>query len=342
MAKKIFPRRLISAGNPDRRGFLKGAAALALLPVLETGAEAQSLGAYGASGPVANGYEWGGPVLDFHHHYRNPIETNLTHMSGAGITRSLLLTDTRLDEDAAALMALEPDRFARFTSTDVAPPQDLDQALERLRTAIFAGAAGLGEMKSNVDLDGTEMRAVYGVAHVTGKPVLMHFQEVTQHLSKGTFNRGYHRFGKVLTEWSDLDFIGHADNFWANISKDVPLDKAYPTGPVVPGGLTDEYLTRYPNLYGDLSATSGRNALARDPEFARDFLDRHQDKLLFGSDCFCADGHGKGQTNPLPLIAGKCVARETLTALQELTTPEVFRKITWENGNRLLRLAPDL
>ena len=341
MSKRVTPRRLISAGKPNRRGFLKGAAALALLPVLESDVAAQRFNAFGVSGPVSGGFEWGGPVLDFHHHYRNPMETNLAHMNGAGITRSLLLTDTHLDEDAAALMALEPDRFARFTSTNVAPPEDLDQALERLRTGIFAGAVGLGEMKSGVDLDGPEMRAVYGVAHVVGKPVLMHFQEVTQPLSKGTFNRGFDRFDKVLIEWPDVNFIGHADNFWANISKDVSIDTAYPIGPVVPGGLTDQYLSRFPNLYGDLSATSGRNALARDPEFARDFLDRHQDKLVFGSDCFCADGHGKGQSNPLPLITGKCVARETLTALKELTTPEVFRKITWENGNRLLRLDPD-
>jgi hypothetical protein len=27
---------------------------------------------------------------------------------------------------------------------------------------------------------------------------------------------------------------------------------------------------------------------------AADFLDRHQDKLMFGSDCFCSDGKGTG------------------------------------------------
>ncbi len=32
----------------------------------------------------------------------------------------------------------------------------------------------------------------------------------------------------------------------------------YPKGPVTPGGLTDRYLSDYPNLYGDLSAGSGR------------------------------------------------------------------------------------
>jgi hypothetical protein len=38
------------------------------------------------------------------------------------------------------------------------------------------------------------------------------------------------------------------------------------------------------------------------------------------------------------LIAGKCIARETLTALKELTSPEVFRKITWQNAVKLLKI----
>jgi hypothetical protein len=32
------------------------------------------------------------------------------------------------------------------------------------------------------------------------------------------------------------------------------------------------------------------------------------------------------------------LARETLTVLQKLASPEVFRKITWENGTKLLKL----
>ena len=59
-----------------------------------------------------------------------------------------------------------------------------------------------------------------------------------------------------------------------------------------PGGLTDRYLSDYPNMYGDLSAGSGLNALTRDEDFTRDFLTRHRDKLLFGSDCNDRDGGG--------------------------------------------------
>ncbi len=45
-------------------------------------------------------------------------------------------------------------------------------------------------------------------------------------------------------------------------------------------------LRQYPNLYADLSAGSGLNALQRDPEFAKDFLLEFQDRLLYARDYF--------------------------------------------------------
>ena len=101
--------------------------------------------------------------------------------------------------------------------------------------------------------------------------------------------------------------------------------------PIKPGGVTDRFLGEYPNLYADLSANSGNNLLTRDPEFAARFIERHQNKLMFGSDCPCTDGHGGG--------SGRCIARATLTQLKHMATPEIFRKIVWENGPRVLKIA---
>jgi predicted TIM-barrel fold metal-dependent hydrolase len=182
------------------------------------------------------------------------------------------------------------------------------------------------------------MQRVYDLAAEVKLPVLLHLQEFTDANSVGTFNTGFERLPALLQKYPRTTFIGHANSFWANISASVPDNVAYPTEAVKPGGLTDRMLADFPNLYGDLSATSGRNALARSPEFTTEFLRRHQDKLIFGSDCGCRDGMGEGQTNPFPLVAGKCVARETLTALKQLAAPEVFRKITSQNAIRLLQL----
>ena len=82
--------------------------------------------------------------------------------------------------------------------------------------------------------------------------------------------------------------------------------------------------------------------MSRDPEFTADFLRRHQDKLLFGSDCSCRDGQGGGvsqSNNPAAArLAGKCVARETLSLLKRSASQEIFRKLVWGNAHTLLRI----
>ena len=106
--------------------------------------------------------------------------------------------------------------------------------------------------------------------------------------------------------------------------------------------MTDRWLADHPNLFGDISANSGNNALSRDAAFTAAFLERHQDKLIFGSDCACADGHGGGVSqgnNPAASrMAGKCVARETLGLLKRTTTPAIFEKIVWRNVHKVLKL----
>ena len=273
---------------------------------------------------------WGASVIDTHFHFR-PLDAALAHMDGAGIDRAVFLTGAAQDSTASTA---PPDRFTRFTSVDATRTD----AVEVLRQAARAGTRGFGEMKSHVAADGPEMRRIYDLAAEVGLPVLLHFQEFTDPASVGVFNSGIGRLPALLKQYPRTIFIGHANSFWANISADVPSDISYPTDPVKSGGLTDRMLADFPNLYGDLSATSGRNALARSPDFSADFLKRHQDKVIFGSDCGCRDGKGTGQTNPFPLIAGKCVARETLTALTQLASPDIFRKITSQNAIRLLKL----
>ena len=46
----------------------------------------------------------------------------------------------------------------------------------------------------------------------------------------------------------------------------------------------DRLMETYPNIYGDLSAGSGANALSRDMKHAREFVLRRQDRLMFGTD----------------------------------------------------------
>ena len=297
-----------------------------------------SLGAMALAPPVRaqEAPTWSAPVLDFHWHMRRTPEANLAHMDGCGVRAANLLTGgPNALEMVSVLQAQNPHRFPSWlVSTDITKPE----AESILTQAVKNGASGFGEIKFHVAADGPELKRMYALAGELSVPIMVHFQEVGHTPTEGTFATGWKRFAAVLKEFPRTRFIGHADAFWANISADYAEADAYPTGPVAKGGVTDKLLGDYPNLFGDMSANSGNNGLSRDPDFTRDFLRRHQDKLMFGSDCNCSDGRGANTERAAPRMQGKCVARETLTVLTNSSTPSVFRKLVWDNAHRLLKL----
>ena len=282
--------------------------------------------------------EWGGPILDIHSHLRPGLDANMVHMEGCGVSKAVLLTRGSVVERVKEIQAKYPNRFIWSASTDITKPD----AVEVLTKAVKDGAQGFGELKFHVEADGPELRRMYALAGELDVPILVHFQEVPHFEGEGVWSTGFKRFAAMLKAYPKTRFIGHADAFWANVSADYAEQESYPTGLIKRGGITDKLLGDYANLFGDLSANSGNNALSRDPDFTTDFLARHQNKLVFGSDCACQDGHGGGTSqNNNPAAArmrGKCVARETLTVLKRHTKPEVFRKLTWENGHKLFKL----
>ena len=283
--------------------------------------------------------DWGGPVVDCHHHPKRTLEANTAHLDGAGLSNAMLLARAPYADRFAELRAKYPGRYLGwFAGTDVKNPD----AAKLLEQSVKEGAIGFGELKSHVEAAGPELRRVYALAGELGVPVLVHFQEVPHTPTEGTFATGFRNFEAMLKAYPKTTFIGHADAFWANVSADYANQEAYPAGKIERGGITDKLLGDYANLFGDLAANSGNNALSRDPSFTGDFLKRHQNKLIFGSDCSCADGKGGGVSqanNPAAArISGKCVARETLTLLKKTVTPAIFRKLTWDNAHRVYKL----
>jgi len=277
-------------------------------------------------------------VLDSHLHLRRDPDACFTHIQGCGVTNAVLLTRAEDEAKAQEEMEKRPGHFVRSVAADPAQPD----APRVFREALQGGAVSIGELKHHLALDSPEMRRVYDIAAEMRVPVMMHIQNFPHFAGELPYNTGYPQFDKILRAYPKTTFIGHADLFWAHVSADVPTDRGYPAGPVKPGGLTDRWLTDFPNLYADMSANSGNNALARDPDFSREFIVRHKSKLIFGSDCSCTDGHGAGisqNNNPeAARLAGKCVARATLELLKGLTSQEVFRQVTWENGIRLFKI----
>jgi predicted TIM-barrel fold metal-dependent hydrolase len=304
----------------NRRSFLETVAAAAAVPAL-----------YGQSN------EWGTPVFDLHHHPRRDAASSITHQNGAGVTKANLLGASKAQFDA--VQAIAPGRFIWFSRGDITKPE----VVAALTQAVKDGAQGFGELKYHVAADGPELSRVFDLAAELNVPVLVHFQEVDHFENEGKWATGYAtNFEKVVKSHPKTKFIAHADAFWANVSADYHNEAAYPSGPIKKGGISDKLLSDYANFYGDCSANSGNNALSRDPEFTKDFLKRHQDKLMFGSDCSCTDGHGGGTSqvgNPAASrLAGKCVARETLTVLKASASPAIFKKIAWDNAHKLLKI----
>ena len=323
-------RRNSSNRELSRRSFLAASAAV----LAAAAARAEEATTAPSTAPVE-------PIIDIHQHTHYSGRTDeqlLAHQRRMGVTQTILLpAGTPVErpsthegksnglaaqcfgnESCVAIAGAHPSEYFFFANE----VPDLPTARDEIAKYLNLGALGIGEQKFNVDCDSPEMQALFELAAERGVPILMHFQHEM-------YNKHFERFGKVLEKNPKTTFIGHAQTFWANIDKEhADQSVLYPKTKVTPGGLTDQYLSQYPNLYADLSAGSGLNSLLRDEEQARAFLDRHQDKILYGSDC--NDIAGRGAT---------CSGYQAIVAVRRLAPNKAAeRKILYENAKRLLRL----
>jgi predicted TIM-barrel fold metal-dependent hydrolase len=191
-------------------------------------------------------------------------------------------------EDVLAVHRRHPDRIIPFCNLDPrsghSPEADYMWVFEEWRDA---GCKGLGELTANLPFDDPMCLNLYRQCGRVGFPVLFHLAvQVAYGLYGVADEMGLPRLEKTLRECPQTVFIGHAMAFWAEIASNVEEETrgGYPPGPVAGPGRTPQLLKQCPNLYGDLSAGSGFNAISRDPEFGYRFLEDCQDKLLFGTD----------------------------------------------------------
>lgn len=163
---------------------------------------------------------------------------------------------------------------------------------EVLTRYVNAGARGFGEHKAGVAIDDPRSLEIYAACEALKLPVLFHLDAICN-----TDDPGLPGLDKILGMFPQLTFIGHAHGFWASISGDVVNRRQlglYGKGPVVPGGAVERLLGKHANLYADISSGSGISALQRDPTFTRGFLERWQDRILFGTD-YLSSGWDTGQ-----------------------------------------------
>jgi predicted TIM-barrel fold metal-dependent hydrolase len=282
------------------------------------------------------------PIIDIHQHTNYRDRENailLAHQRAMGVTQTILLPagspvnrpstgdgkynglgGVRVGGNETALeMARQHPKEFYFGANEVT---DLPGARAEIEKYLKLGAIIIGEQKFHVECDSPESQDLYALAADHGVPILLHFQH-------GTYNMGFERFHGMLDKFPKTTFIGHAQTWWANIDKNnTDQTILYPKGKVAAGGLTDRYLADYPNMFADMSAGSGLQALTRDEDHARGFLERHQDKILYGSDCL--DHFGRGP---------ECQGAQTIAAIRRLAPSKAIeRKILFGNAAKMFRL----
>jgi predicted TIM-barrel fold metal-dependent hydrolase len=281
-------------------------------------------------------------IIDIHQHVNysdRPDDVLLAHQREMGVTRTILLPAGRpvktpsthdgvsnglqaqcFGNEACYKFAQAHPREFLFAANEV---PDIPGAAQEIEKYLKLGAVAIAEQKFGVECDSPEMQRLYELARTYDVPVLMHWQV-------GMYNYGFERFYKMLEKYPKVRFLGHAQTWWANVDKEYQDDpkNLYPKGNITRGGRTDRYLSDYPNMFGDLSAGSGLNALTRDEDFTRDFIQRHQDKLVYGSDC--NDHAGAGPA---------CQGSQTIATVRRLAAnKKIERKLLYENARRVFKI----
>ena len=193
------------------------------------------------------------PIMDIHQHVNyggRSDDVLLAHQRAMGITTTILLPAGRPVNRASthdgAANGLQAKcsgneacrQFARahpkeflFAANEV---PDVDGATAEIEKYLKLGAVMIAEQKFGVECDAPEMQRIYELAQAYRVPVLMHWQV-------GMYNYAFERFYKMLEKFPRVNFLGHAQTWWANVDKNYKDDakNLYPKGSITPGGLTD-------------------------------------------------------------------------------------------------------
>lgn len=164
------------------------------------------------------------------------------------------------------------------------PTANLSHLLKHYKSL---GAKGVGEITANIPIDDPLMENLFHHCEECDMPVTIHLAPMNA--DYGFYgvkdDLGLPRLERILKKFPKLKVFAHSTLFWAEISADITEEArlGYPTGRVIDGRVA-QLLRENPNLYCDLSAGSGMNALMRDKEYATKFIETFSDRIMYGCD----------------------------------------------------------
>jgi len=182
-----------------------------------------------------------------------------------------------------------------------------EEAVTILKREVADGAIAFGEHYGvGLMFDDPKNLMLYEACETVGIPVMFHIDQ-----NKNMVEQGMERVDNVLKKYPKCNLVAHA-YWWRQLAN----------------GTCDRQLQEHPNLYADMSGAVVIDVLNRDRAYAREFLIRNQDKILWATD----EGWWSFSNREKH-------AHRHYTFLEELDLPdEVRRKIYRENSIKVYGL----
>ena len=228
-----------------------------------------------------------------------------------------------------------PDRFYWFCNVDPrslsnTPESDLSSVIKEYKKM---GAKGVGEITAMMYADDPKMENLFRSCVENDMPVIIHIAPDFKSSYGIVDELGLPRITRILKKYPELKVIGHSAPFWSeiDINNNDEIRDGYPTGKVTEGRLS-KMMRECPNLYCDLSAGSGANAILRDKDFALQFIEEFSDRIMYGIDLFTYPDDVESS------LQFKLASFLDESLDKGLLSEETYCKIVRENAIRILNL----
>jgi predicted TIM-barrel fold metal-dependent hydrolase len=215
-------------------------------------------------------------IIDAHLHAmsctHNGLDQAAEWMKANGVTRAIVhpidLSRDQNERDRATMLAnfkTHEGRLNRFCIIKHEEVGSVEETVKILEQEKKDGAIGFGEhYGTGLMFDDPANMRLYEACAKVGLPVMFHMDDKQ---NKDTAD--FKHLENALKTHPNCIFIAHGPNWWKQFAS----------------GACERMLTNHANLYADLSAGSGANALSKDREHTSRFMIQHGKRLLFGTDC---------------------------------------------------------